>query len=383
MKEILWITNGWLHDLGGGRTIASARIIRHLAQEGYKINVINFERKKHAYTKRNRVVRHKNILFDHRFLNSNKALIFEAINISRRKKDEIIICSGFAYIDLLILVIHYLLYRHKGKKIILYEHTFPRGSILNQSELYKYLFLIIAKLFYSRFDHIVTTNHRMKDVFVRYYGVLPRKVTVIPYPIINKNFHAKKMMDLKEKIYHYKNKKIILTAARLDLVQKDFFTLLKAFALTIDKVKNAYLVILGTGRHEIKIKEFAKKLKIYKFIYFAGYKPNPYKYMFRSDVFVLSSKFEGTGMVLVEAMASGLPIVSTDSPVGPRETLEDGKDGVLVPVGNAFAMSRAIIRILTSKNTRRKLIISGLKRARDFEFRTALNQWLTFLNKFE
>jgi glycosyltransferase involved in cell wall biosynthesis len=77
-----------------------------------------------------------------------------------------------------------------------------------------------------------------------------------------------------------------------------------------------------------------------------GFVKNPYKYMKRAAVFVLSSRWEGFGMVLVEAMALGTPVVSTDCPSGPAEILKGGKWGRLVPVGNVDALAQAILRTL-------------------------------------
>ena len=103
-----------------------------------------------------------------------------------------------------------------------------------------------------------------------------------------------------------------------------------------------------------------------------GFVENPYTYMANADVFVLSSQFEGFGNVLVEAMACGTPVVSTDCPAGPAEILENGKYGRLVPVGNVDAMAEAIKDALDSPFDPKIL----QKRAQDFDVKKIADEYL-------
>ncbi|MGC9125431.1 MAG: glycosyltransferase, partial [Caldisericaceae bacterium] len=96
--------------------------------------------------------------------------------------------------------------------------------------------------------------------------------------------------------------------------------------------------------------QLAKELGISEYVWMPGFVDNPYKYMNRADVFVLSSLYEGLSMVLIESLALGVPVVSTDCPSGPREVLEDGKYGKLVPVSDVEALKNAIIETLSSGN---------------------------------
>jgi len=101
-------------------------------------------------------------------------------------------------------------------------------------------------------------------------------------------------------------------------------------------------MILGEGEERPSLEALVRKLELEKHVALPGFVANPYKYMKRAAVFVLSSRWEGFGNVLVEAMATGTPVVSTDCPSGPAEILENGKWGRLVPVGDVSALALAI-----------------------------------------
>ncbi|QND54519.1 glycosyltransferase (plasmid) [Phyllobacterium sp. 628] len=124
--------------------------------------------------------------------------------------------------------------------------------------------------------------------------------------------------------------------------QKDFPTLLRAFA-EVRKVRNCRLMILGDGPERSNLEDLSHALDIVSDVAFLGFMHNPFGYMTRADLFVLSSAFEGLPGVLIQALACGCPVISTDCPSGPKEILDHGKFGTLVPVGDFHAMSKAIV----------------------------------------
>jgi glycosyltransferase involved in cell wall biosynthesis len=129
--------------------------------------------------------------------------------------------------------------------------------------------------------------------------------------------------------------------------QKDFATLLRAFA-TLRAGRAARLVILGEGEQRGELEALAQNLGIAADVALPGFVDNPFPYMARASLFVLSSRFEGLPGVLIQALACGCPAVSTDCPSGPAEILEGGRYGPLVPVGDAEGLARAMAETLAA-----------------------------------
>lgn len=137
---------------------------------------------------------------------------------------------------------------------------------------------------------------------------------------------------------------VIATAGRMVAV-KDHRTLLRAFA-AFSARRPARLVIFGDGPLDADLRAYAEALGIARGVVFAGYVNDPAACYAAADLFVLSSTSEGFGNVLIEALAAGVPVVSTDAPHGPREILADGRFGILVPVGNPGALALAMATTL-------------------------------------
>jgi glycosyltransferase involved in cell wall biosynthesis len=155
--------------------------------------------------------------------------------------------------------------------------------------------------------------------------------------------------------------------------QKDFGTLIRAFAKVV-RTREARLLILGEGAQRDELEALVKELNLQQQISLPGFANDVYAYMSRASLFVLSSKWEGLPGVLIEAMCCGAPVVSTDCPSGPREILQDGKYGDLVPMDDADALADAIATNLDAGST-------GPPREswRRFEPETVVDQYLEVL----
>jgi glycosyltransferase involved in cell wall biosynthesis len=169
-------------------------------------------------------------------------------------------------------------------------------------------------------------------------------IETIYNPVINDQM----LTNAKEPVTHEWFKSmgilVILGVGKLE-PQKDFPNLIHAFA-KVHETRPARLVILGWGPDRPELEALIQTLGLEADVALLGYVENPYAYMARSSVFALSSAWEGLPTVLIEAMALGLPVVSTDCESGPAEILADGKYRYLTPVGDSAALAEGILRVL-------------------------------------
>lgn len=142
-----------------------------------------------------------------------------------------------------------------------------------------------------------------------------------------------------------RDKIVLLSVGRL-AEQKDHLTLIKAFEIFKQTQANTVLFILGTGPLQLMLQNYIERQQLSSCVFLIGFEANPYKWMARCDVFILSSIFEGFGNVLVEAMAFGKTVVSTDCPFGPAEVLNDGELGYLCPVSDPERMALSIAKAI-------------------------------------
>ncbi|SEI78434.1 glycosyltransferase [Paraburkholderia diazotrophica] len=174
----------------------------------------------------------------------------------------------------------------------------------------------------------------------------------------------------------------IVSVARLDEGQKDNSTLLRAFAEVRRRAATPIdLVLIGEGRDRAKLEQLAAELDIGAHVQFLGFRANPFPYIRRAEMLVLSSRYEGCPMVLGEAMAIGTPVVSADCPTGPRDLLDGGDAGLLVPPGDVGAMAAAIERLLTDSAARRAQIENANRKVASFAPENASRRMLQLVRR--
>lgn len=197
---------------------------------------------------------------------------------------------------------------------------------------------------YSAVDRIVAVSEGVAEDTRRIAKLPPEKIVVIRNPVITPEMMEKSRMPVDHPWFASSDVPVILGAGRLTR-QKDFSTLVRAFA-RVRAFIDSRLVILGEGRLRPSLEKLAADLGIADAVALLGHVANPYAYMARSSLFVLSSAWEGSPNVLTEALALGTPVVSTDCPSGPREILRDGLYGPLVPVGDVERLADAMLNTL-------------------------------------
>jgi glycosyltransferase involved in cell wall biosynthesis len=225
---------------------------------------------------------------------------------------------------------------------------------------------------YLQADAIVTVSDGAADDLASYASLPRDHITTIYNPIVGPDLDHKARAPLDHYWFASPGSPVILTAGRLS-PEKDFITLIRAFA-RVRARRPARLVILGaesltTPEYAVQIRALPDALGVGDDVMLPGFVPNPLAFMARASVFVLSSLYEGLPGVLIQALACGCPVVSTDCPSGPREILDGGRYGRLVPVGDDTALACAIEEVLdhppAAKDLRARAGLFSVDRAVD------------------
>ena len=234
-------------------------------------------------------------------------------------------------------------------RVTLREATTPSMAfqVKETSALKRAISETAMRWLYPRADAVVAVSKGVAQDLLNLMPQLKPKLTVIYNPVIDAAFHAKADAPVEHPWFQPNQPPVILGVGRHHF-QKGFDTLLRAFARVRQQMP-ARLVILGEGPERPNLERLAAELGVAADVDLPGFDPNPFRYMRRAGVFVLSSRYEGLPNVLIQALACGCPVVSTDCPSGPWEILDGGRYGALVPVDDVEAMAQAIVRALSGQ----------------------------------
>lgn len=217
-------------------------------------------------------------------------------------------------------------------------------ALEGKSALRKWFWHAPMRKIYPMIDMIIPVSKGVLDDIVSITGLDSNKLQVIRNPVITPEMHQLAQQSIDHPWFSEGEPPVILGAGRFTH-QKDFITLIKAFA-KVRQQRTCHLVLLGHGALQSEYKALATELGVEKDLSMPGFANNPYPYMKKASLFVLSSAWEGSPNVLSEALAQGTPVVATDCPSGPREVLQGGKIAPLVAVGDAQGMADAMIATL-------------------------------------
>ena len=224
---------------------------------------------------------------------------------------------------------------------------------------------LLNRFLYPLADRVISVSEGVRQYLLHDLKLPETKVISISNPV---DVEAIKRLS-QEPVNHpwlvSKNRPVILWVGRIETT-KGLQYLIGAFERVLTEI-DARLIIVGEGSDQRRIHDLVTQKGLQEKVQFTGYDPNPYRYMSRSDVFAFPSLCEGFGLVLAEAMACGLPVVSADCVAGPAEILENGRCGILVPVGDEKSLANGILRILTDSVLREGLIRAGARRVADFQ----------------
>ncbi len=215
----------------------------------------------------------------------------------------------------------------------------------------------LIKFAYRRADAVVALSDGVRREIIADHKLDPQRTYTLSNPV-----NVKEIANSVEKVRGEeppisKTGPLIVSIGRLSR-QKGFDLLLDAFSRIGDK--EARLVILGEGEERSCLELMARNLGVANRVIFPGFIDNVALWLAYADLFVLSSRWEGFGHVIVEAMAAGVPVVATDCPYGPREIIRDGKTGLLVQPDDACMLSSTIDRVLSDSALRQALSIAAV-----------------------
>ncbi|MBN9006066.1 MAG: glycosyltransferase [Rhizobiales bacterium] len=228
---------------------------------------------------------------------------------------------------------------HRHRLLVRLDNSLSEPGILPLQAHRWPVMMAIASTFHAA-DGFVAVSKGLKKQLRRVPGLGKKPIHQIYNPIIHKEFDAQASLTPALPSSVGPEEPFVLAVGRLHK-QKGYRHLLMAFARVV-KQRPSHLVILGEGDEREELQRLANSLGIASRVHFLGYTPNVLAYMRQAAVFVLSSVAEGFGNVLVEALACGTPVISTDCPHGPREILAGGRYGTLVPIGDVDGLARAI-----------------------------------------
>lgn len=271
----------------------------------------------------------------------NRRARYSILSIAKviKKENPDIVFSTLSYMNVVVYIAHKLSY--SKSKLILREANFMKKDF-NMSKLSYFL----VKHSYANCHKVISLSKGVKQNLKDHFNVKEEKISLIynPIDLINIRKMQNETLDTIDKGVFK-----LIVCGRLTK-QKNQELLIRA--LKKIKVGNEkwILNIVGDGEDRIKLESLVKELSLEDNIKFLGFKKNPYKYMANSDLFILSSLWEGFGHVVAEAMACGTPVLSTDCPHGPREILDNGEFGWLVANNDEKALTEKIEYLINNQN---------------------------------
>jgi glycosyltransferase involved in cell wall biosynthesis len=245
----------------------------------------------------------------------------------------------------------------------------------------KYLIRLLYPL--KKVNTIVPVSKELKKILINKYKLDGMKIK----PIYN-GFDIERIQKLaKENVSDYNkilnNTSIIkfITIGRLSK-EKGHKYLIDAFSKVIKEIPNSRLFIIGEGILRAKLMKTIKVNQLEHKVFLLGTKKNPYKYISKANVFVLSSLHEGLPTVLIEALICNLPIISTNCKTGPKEILDDGKYGILTNVADSNDLAEKMIILAKSAETREAFSKKSIERIKIFEKKNFVENWITLIEDY-
>lgn len=259
--------------------------------------------------------------------------------------------------------------RPRTRLIVVERNQFSLNRQLKRG-LVRFAYRLVPRL-YRQADLIGAVSEGVRDDLADKTHLPADKIEVLHNPVVSEGLAEKAEQKVDHPWLQPGQPPVVLGVGRLS-TQKNFPLLIETFA-KVRAQRPARLIILGEGNLRAALEQRIETLGIAADVDLPGFDANPFRYMRHAAVFVLSSDWEGLPTALIEAMACGTPVVSTDCQSGPREVLLDGRLGPIVPRGDAVALAGAILATLDDPGDR----AARLARANDFSLERAVDRYLS------
>ncbi|MFC2062049.1 glycosyltransferase [Elusimicrobiota bacterium] len=354
MKKVIFIINSLR---GGGAEKVVALIIKYLDRKEFEPVLILFQKKGSRLKDIEDMVRIYDLKKRMPVLSFMKLVIKTWFIIKKEKPDIVVSFMGAAN---LVALINKKILKSKIKVI-----AGIRNLVLIKLKYQRFFLLryYIHKYLFPASDLVLTNSFAAKEEVEELLNVPGKKIQVIGNPLEIDEIRKLSELPLEHKWYN-EDVPVIISAGKLTRA-KGFEYLITAFARIIRDFK-CRLIILGDGKLKSSLAGLIDELNIKDHVDLPGFRSNPYNYMARSDVFVLSSLWEGLPNVLLEAMACEIPVITTEYSRSVHEIIEDEVNGLVVKPGDADLLAQAILRLLKSKELKEKFIRENKRKIERF-----------------
>jgi len=256
--------------------------------------------------------------------------------------------------------------------LILHEATILFQYYLLKATGHTLIKKFLVKFLYPKADLIVVPSEGAKRDLQQNFHIESSKIGVISYPVDVEKIRKLSAEEVSHPWLMDKRIPVIISVGRL-VKLKNFSWLIEIFSI-LKRQEEVRLLIVGDGPERERLENLAKRLKVDRDIQFLGAQDNPFKFVAKSDIFVLPSLLESFSYVLVEAMACGVPVVSVDCPCGPGEIVQDGVSGFLVPPGDKEEMVRKLLIVLRDEELRQRFVRDGILALERFRVDKAIQE---------
>lgn len=361
---------------GGGAERVMINLLKHLDREKYKLSLAllnmggEYSNELPADVELIKLKDYQGRrYFFHRIFNLRKV-------IRKNKPDLVVSFMTGSNISLT----RYKFFMHRNLKLIIREGTNPSMSLSKKvNSRWQSFKKIEIKSFYKLANQIIVISNGIKVDLIKQWRFDSSLIKRIYNPLDVNEIQRKSLIPTSVTNSIKPDVRIIVAVGRFE-PPKGYQDMIKSFDI-IRKKQNVRLIILGKGPLESSIKKLISDLDLKDHVLMPGFVSNPWSYLNLADVYLSTSHWEGFHLTIAEAMACGVPPVATDCDFGPREVIQDGINGFLVPVGDIETIAEKVINLLTNEPLRKKLSENAKIRALDFDVSKIVKQYEVVFDK--